>query len=116
MSPPGVCSVVMECPRRLSVSVSASLHYLIARRTASAMDWRAYTLATWRLYAAPASVSIPPTIKQITNCLERGVEPCSHLRERGQGAGLLFHQRRQQGDALLMALDHVTVATQRHIV
>src|SRR2546429_3390721 len=62
------------------------------------------------------SMTIPPTIKQITDCLERGVEPCGHLRERGQGVGLLFHQRRQQGDAFLMALDHVTVAAQRRIV
>jgi hypothetical protein len=62
------------------------------------------------------SMTIPPTIKQITNCLERSVEPCGHLRERGQGAGLLFHQRRQQGDAFLMVLDHVTVAAQRRIV
>jgi hypothetical protein len=38
------------------------------------------------------SMTIPPTIKQITDCLECSVEPCGHLRERGQGAGLLFHQ------------------------
>src|SRR5215831_12335383 len=116
MSPPGICSVVMESPRRLLVSVSASLCYPTARRTASAMAWCAYTPATLRLGAVPASVSVPPTIKQITDCLERGVEPCGHLRERGQGASLLFHQRRQQGDAFFMALDHVTVAAQRRIV
>jgi hypothetical protein len=61
-------------------------------------------------------MTIPPTIKQITDCLERGVKPCGHLRECGQGARLLFHQRRQQGDTFLMALDHVTVAAQRRIV
>src|SRR5690242_3749911 len=61
-------------------------------------------------------MTIPPTIKQSTDSLERGVEPCGHLRERGQGAGLLFHQRRQQGDAFLMALDYITVAAQRRIV
>jgi hypothetical protein len=61
-------------------------------------------------------MTIPPTINQSTDCLERGVEPCGHLRERGQGAGLLFQQRRQQGDTFLMVLDHVTMAAQRCIV
>src|SRR5262249_56954491 len=87
-----------------------------AGRGASGVAWGRYTPGTWCLYVAVVSVSIPPTIKQITDCLERGVEARGHLRERGQGASLLFHQRRQQGDAFFMALDHVTVAAQRRIV
>src|SRR5262245_14187049 len=36
MSPSGLCSIVMDYPRCLLVSVSASLRYSTARRTASA--------------------------------------------------------------------------------
>jgi hypothetical protein len=38
ISPPGVCSVVRESPRRLLVGVSASLGYPMVRRTASATE------------------------------------------------------------------------------